>query len=469
LNEICLIFGFSKAAAGDIDAAGPRLEEGDAEDDQQDAENQAGAARPPAEQQRQTTKNLQPRQCEREPGRPGIAESLERTHIQEKLLRIEGLQEAGVYKNGSQHHPRRKRNEREDGPAPQEREFRLGPQFHWRLNWRWEIIRLSIRHPMTRRHLVFSAAALAIPLAAGRAPAAITLPKHRCFIGEEAFTRLIGQAKVGNWKNLPIGQRIVAVGRALEGVPYAEFTLEIDDRIECPSVNFHGLDCWTFFETALAVARLLGASKATIDWTDLLAEIEWTRYRGGVCTGGYLERIHYLDEWFFDNAARGTVVDLTPGLPGARRLRGRRSTEMTDLWRSYRYLRENPDLRPGMRRTEEEVEKLPVWYVPKASVAAIEPRLEDGDILGIVTHKQGVVCSHVGLAVRDAEGALRLLHASQDRRAVVLDSRLSDYLQRIPSHAGVIAARPLEIRHTIRDPARYQQRLRRLKAGKSAD
>jgi hypothetical protein len=330
-------------------------------------------------------------------------------------------------------------------------------------------MRGSIRHPMTRRHLVFSAAALAVPILPRRAQAAITLPKDVCFVGEPVFGRILAKARAGRWNRLPIGLRMVTLARELEGVPYAGFTLEIDDHIECPSVNFNGLDCWTFFEVVLALARLLESPKAAYTWTDLLAEIEWTRYRGGVCTGGYLERIHYLDEWFIDNAARGTVTDLTRGLPGARRLRGRRSTEMTDLWKSYRYLRENPGLRGPMRASEREVEKLPVWYVPKAAVPAIEPRLQNGDIIGIVTHDQGVVCSHVGLAVRDTAGVLRLMHASSTHRAVVIDSRLSTYLDRFKAHAGIIAARPLGTEHTVRDRAKYEARLRNLKADRPAD
>jgi len=319
---------------------------------------------------------------------------------------------------------------------------------------------------MTRRQFISCAAtALALPPAAGPVAAAITLPKGTCFIGEPTFDRIVKKAVASRWRTQPIGQRMVSLARELEGVPYAGFTLEIHDHIESPSANFHGLDCWTFFEIVLGLARLLETPRPSYSWRDLLAEIEWTRYRGGVCTGHYLDRIHYLDEWFFDNEARGTVTNLTRNLPGARRLRGRRSTEMTELWQSYRYLRENPELRAPMRQSEKEIEKLPIWYVPKAEVAAIEPRLQDGDIIGIVTHKQGVVCSHVGLAARDSLGTLRLMHASQNHRAVVTDSRLTDYLNRFPSHAGIIAARPLSVGHTVRDRSAYQSRLRKLKAG----
>lgn len=297
------------------------------------------------------------------------------------------------------------------------------------------------------------------------AQAEITLPKETCFIGERKFLAIVAKAKAQNWGTRPMADRMILIARELEGTPYVGFTLEIDDRIECPSANFNGLDCWTFFEIVLGLARMLETPKADYTWRDLLAEIEWTRYRGGRCTGGYLERIHYLDEWFFDNYARQNVWDFTRRLPGAIRLVGRRSTEMTTLWRSYRYLKMNPSLRAPMRALEHEVEKLPVYYVPKAVVRQAQPHLQNGDIIGIVTNQQGGVCSHVGLALRDKEGVLRFMHASKNHKAVVVDDELAVYLAKFRYHAGIMACRPLPTRYTIRDPKTYADRLTRLKAG----
>lgn len=324
-------------------------------------------------------------------------------------------------------------------------------------------------HAMTRRHFVSSASWLAggLALGAGAARAAITLPKETCFIGERKFAAIVTKAKAGQWAAQPLASRMILLARELEGTPYVGFTLEIDDRIECPSANFDGLDCWTFFEVVLGLARMLETPRADYTWRDLLAEIEWTRYRGGRCTGGYLERIHYLDEWFFDNFARQNVWDLTRRLPGAIRLTGRRSTEMTTLWRSYRYLKKNPSLRGPMRASELEVEKLPVYYVPKAVVRQAQPKLENGDIIGIVTNHQGGVCSHVGLAYRDARGVLRFMHASKNHKAVVVDDELAVYLARFRSHAGIMACRPLATRYTIRDEKTYRARLARLHAGQA--
>src|ERR1051326_6025536 len=83
------------------------------------------------------------------------------------------------------------------------------------------------------------------------------LPFSTVFKGRDRFDKLVATAKQENWKALPIGERTAAVGRALVGTRYKSFTLEIDNRIEAPSVNFNGMDCWTFYENSIAFARML--------------------------------------------------------------------------------------------------------------------------------------------------------------------------------------------------------------------
>lgn len=291
---------------------------------------------------------------------------------------------------------------------------------------------------MRRRHLLLSLPGLLL-----QARAEECLPRSRTFIGDARFRTLCAQARQGRWHRLPIGERVAAFGQAMVGTPYVGFTLEIDDHIESPSVNFTGLDCWTFFETALALARMTRRPDFQDDPALLLHEVESTRYRSGRCTGGYLERIHYLEEWFRDNHARRNIRDITRELAPVVPLKGRRIDEMTVLWKGYRYLRANPALRSGMARIEQELQRHPFHYIPKASVAALEPRLQNGDIIGIVTHKPHVYCSHVGLIVRTQDGAARLMHASSTHQRVVIDRPLSGYLAQFKNHAGIIVARPV--------------------------
>jgi len=270
------------------------------------------------------------------------------------------------------------------------------------------------------------------------------LPFSTVFKGKDQFDRLVSEAREGNWPALPLGERIVTAGKSLVGTRYKNYTLEIDDRIEAPSVNFNGLDCWTFFEIALGFARMLDEPQE--NWTPerLLHYIELDRYRDGRCTGEYLSRLHYLEDWLSDNDRRGLVDDLTRGLGGVGVPHSAR--EMTVGWKGYRYLRSDRSLLGPLGRMEARVSNRPLYQIPKSRVAAIEPRLRNGDIIGIVSRdgRRGFATSHVGVAYRSDDGVLHFMHASAPRNygKVVVDSRLSNYLYRYGSHTGILVARP---------------------------
>jgi hypothetical protein len=272
------------------------------------------------------------------------------------------------------------------------------------------------------------------------------LPFSTLFKGRNQFDRLVATARSNDWKSLPIGQRTAAVGQALLGTRYKHFTLEIDNRIEAPSVNFQGMDCWTFFETSLAFARMLNEPES--NWTPdtLLRYIEIDRYRGGECTGDYLSRLHYLEDWLYDNNERGLVADLTRHLGGVSVPHSAR--EMTQGWRHYRYLAANRALLAPLGRMEADVSSRPLYQIPKKRIAKIESKLESGDIIGIVSRDRSGLYStaHVGLALRTSDGVLHFMHASSPSNygKVVIDSQLSSYLYRYRTDSGILVARPLK-------------------------
>jgi len=274
---------------------------------------------------------------------------------------------------------------------------------------------------------------------------AARLPFGTVFKGRDQFDRLVSQARSANWKSLKIGERTAAVGQALVGSRYKHFTLEIDNRIESPSVNFQGMDCWTFFEISLAFARML--DEAEENWTPdrLLHYIEVDRYRGGECTGEYLSRLHYLEDWLADNDRRGLVEDLTRSLGG--RSFPHSAREMTQGWRHYRYLAANRSLLGPLAQMEARVSSRPLYQIPKNRVAGIESKLQSGDIIGIISRDRSGLysTSHVGLALRTNDGVLHFLHASAPHNygRVVVDARLSGYLYRFRTDSGILVARPL--------------------------
>jgi len=271
------------------------------------------------------------------------------------------------------------------------------------------------------------------------------LPMGTVFQGRARFDKLVSQLqpRAEKLRELPIGERVCWFGQVLLGTPYKGFTLEIDDRIEAPSVNLNGLDCWTFFETALAFARMV--EEPVEQWTPetFLRYIEMDRYWGGSCDGTYLSRLHYLEDWLHDNARRGLVRDLTSSLGGINVTNS--AIEMTHNWKKYRYMRNNPEFRAGISELESRLRRQPLVMIPKSRVRGIEDRLQNGDIIGIVGYDGGSYgTSHVGMAIRK-DGVLYFMHASAPSNfgKVVIESRLSDYLNKYKSHAGIIVGRPV--------------------------
>jgi hypothetical protein len=271
------------------------------------------------------------------------------------------------------------------------------------------------------------------------------LPFSAVFKGQDQFNRLVSKAKAGNWQALPIGERTAAVGQALVGTRYKHFTLEIDNRIEAPSANFQGMDCWTFFEIALGFARMLDEPEANWSPERLLHYIELDRYRGGECTGEYLSRLHYLEDWLYDNDRRGLVEDLTRDLGG--RSVPHSAREMSVGWRHYRYLAANRSLLGPLARMEANVSSRPLYEIPKSRVAGIESKLRSGDIIGVIGRDRSGLysTSHVGLALRTSDGVLHFMHASSPGNYghVIVDAQLSKYLYRYHSDSGILVGRPL--------------------------
>jgi hypothetical protein len=261
------------------------------------------------------------------------------------------------------------------------------------------------------------------------------------FTGQDTFERLLALARERAWSELPIGERIGAIGMALRLTPYVDATLELYEDREVCSVNLRGLDCWTFFESALAFARMLRHGGRTPD--ALLAEVTFTRYRGGQLTD-YASRLHYLSDWFVDNEHKRVVRLITRELPGAARFT-RRVSFMSAHPEAYRQLKASADLVRKIARVEARINERAMEYVPKEKVAEAQPLLMTGDIVGITTAIDGLDFAHAGLGYRDEGGVPRLLHASTTRKAVILDDDLATYLARVSTHTGIMVARPLEV------------------------
>lgn len=242
-----------------------------------------------------------------------------------------------------------------------------------------------------------------------------------------------------NWLELPLGEVIGRVGRALCGTPYVAFTLEVRPESEACVVNLSGLDCVTLFENSLAFGRMLKYG-TDLSIESMLDQVQKTRYRGGK-VNDYPSRLHYTSDWIFDNVRKGTIKDLSASLPGAKPIQFQVGY-MSANPEKYKVLKMRPNLVPIIRSQEEAIKKRTYHYVPTASIAAAEPKLKTGDIVGLVTNTGGIDISHTGLCYRDA-GVLKFLHANSRAKKVMLDERLSAYLAKDKKAIGIVVVRPL--------------------------
>jgi hypothetical protein len=82
-------------------------------------------------------------------------------------------------------------------------------------------------------------------------------------------------------------------------------------------------------------------------------------------------------------------------------------------------------------------------YIPKAALGKFEHMVENGDLIAVTTDIEGLDVIHVGLAVR-LRSRLHLLHASEvEKRVVISDLTLHQYLSRRKMMTGIMIGRAI--------------------------
>jgi len=251
------------------------------------------------------------------------------------------------------------------------------------------------------------------------------------------FSQAVRQSRSEGWQALPIGDLMGKVGQLFLGTPYVGGTLEAEGPETC-RVDLTGLDCVTFFESTLAIARVIKKGGST--WNDLIAEVTYTRYRTGTLTD-YTSRLHYTADWIEDNVRKGTVRDVSRDIGGV--LFPIRVNFMSENPRYYRPLKQDTAMVSRIAEIERTHGTTTRYYVPKDSIATIESQLQTGDIVAITTTKAGLGYAHTGLIVREGSEA-RIMHASLQKKKVILDRRVSEYVAGVKSHSGISVVRPVE-------------------------
>src|SRR4029077_1865997 len=181
-------------------------------------------------------------------------------------------------------------------------------------------------------------------------------------------TRIVDKAQSEKWRTLPIGELIGKIAMELKDTPYVGFPLEVPRDTERCVVNLTGLDCVTFFEDSLCMARMLKHGKHSPE--DLIEEVQLTRYRGGKM-GDFTTRLHYTTDWFVDNEQKGVVKILTPQLPGAQPFTQKVGI-MSQHPEHYRQLAAHPELLRDIQVSEDKINARSLMYLPMDKLEAAE-------------------------------------------------------------------------------------------------
>lgn len=232
------------------------------------------------------------------------------------------------------------------------------------------------------------------------------------------------------------GKTMVAVGKTFIGIPYVAKTLEIGET-ESLVINFQGLDCTTYVENVLAFSRLLRDGNA--DFDSFAGFLKTIRYKDGKLDG-YGSRLHYFSEWIRDNARRGLVSEMTSEIGGV------------EVQKDINFMGTHRELYPFLKddanyakiiATEKKLNKEPFCYLPQDQIEANEHLIQTGDIIALATSISGLDVTHTGIATREMNGRIHLLHASTGSMEVEVSKLpLADYLKGINKNIGILVARP---------------------------
>jgi hypothetical protein len=235
---------------------------------------------------------------------------------------------------------------------------------------------------------------------------------------------------------LPLGDIVARLGRTFVGTTYTPGVLEAEGP-EHLVINLRELDCVTYVENVLAMARLIKAR--SVDFGTYQAQLVRIRYRNGVLNG-YPSRLHYFSDWIHDNGAKGVVRDVTRELGGTRH--GERINFMSAHPSSYRQLAEASNLE-GIKRAELEINRRQRYYIPQDRIAQVEDQIRDGDIIAMTSTVRGLDIVHTGIAVR-IDGRVHLMHAPLVGKSVeISELPLAERVRGIESQNGIMVARPV--------------------------
>lgn len=228
---------------------------------------------------------------------------------------------------------------------------------------------------------------------------------------------------------------MIRFARELKGLPYVGKTLDrnVNERLV---VNLRQMDCTTYVENVLALA--ICTRKGQTTFRDFCRQLQLIRYRQGHVS--YTDRLHYFSAWIEDNTRLGFVREVQAPNPPFTAVQTLRINYMSHHPHLYPMLVKHPGWVKGIAEMEQELNGLTYSYIPKQEIAddtLFRSTIHDGDIIAIITSRDGLDTSHIGIAVWHADG-LHMLNASTVHGRIVEEPMLlKTYMKRHPSQVGI--------------------------------
>lgn len=255
--------------------------------------------------------------------------------------------------------------------------------------------------------------------------------------GNPDYFNRVMKAKKGNWMKLPMNELMEKIAFEFIDVPYIGGTLDISDTEKC-TVLLDKLDCVTYFETVLALARSWRAYK--FDFEDIVKQVQFTRYRNGEIKD-YTSRLHYTSDWIYENTQNRVVRDITKELGGEKI--NFNVGFMSQNHDKYRILKLHPEYIPIIKKQEEAINSRSYYYIPKEKIGKKIPGIQTCDIIAIASSIKGLDYAHIGFAYVNEDDEVEFLHASSTKEKVLLDTYLSRYLNRNKKQTGITVLRAI--------------------------
>ncbi|PKQ60860.1 hypothetical protein BZG02_17835 [Labilibaculum filiforme] len=234
---------------------------------------------------------------------------------------------------------------------------------------------------------------------------------------------------------LQLNDRVIEVAKMFLQTAYVGGTLDRNKKEELV-VNFRELDCTTYLENVVVLSKALANDSLQAD--DFLKELENLRYRNGKLTD-YASRLHYFSDWIYENEKKGIVKNSTAEIGGEKynKVINFMSTHLS----AYPALQANTLLVGKIRKTENEINKRDLFFIPEAKVQQLEDQIRNGDLIAITTKIEGLDISHVGIAIH-VNNRLHLMHASSKAKKVVIsDIPLAEMLLISKFQSGIMVVR----------------------------